>query len=165
MDMDNEIESIDNQSEEVVVAAAAAAASIVIGLIEQKADDEDCAGAHGEEDEEEEPKAKQRRRSYPRPTVSTWNRRGDSGYGSSKSCILRKVGLTRIAGRHGSSSLLFESPTRCSSASSRPWRLHFQLQHTTSPGRECIPVELKVRLVFMALSVRSIMACACRPVR
>ena len=40
MDMDNEIESIDNQSEEVVVAAAAAAASIMMGLIEQKADDE-----------------------------------------------------------------------------------------------------------------------------
>ena len=40
MDMDNETESIDNQSEEVVVAAAAAAASIMMGLIEQKADDE-----------------------------------------------------------------------------------------------------------------------------
>ena len=111
MDMDKEIESIDNQSEEAAVAAAAAAASIMMGLIEQEAEDEDCAGANGEEEEEEEqePKAKQRRRSYPRPTVSTWNRRGDSGYGSSKSCILRKVGLTRIAGRHGSSSLLFES--------------------------------------------------------
>ena len=32
-DMDNEIESIDNQSEEVAVAAAAAAASIMMGLI------------------------------------------------------------------------------------------------------------------------------------
>ena len=31
--MDNEIESIDNQSEEVAVAAAAAAASIMMGLI------------------------------------------------------------------------------------------------------------------------------------
>ena len=68
MDMDNEIESIDNQSEEVAVAAAAAAASIMMGLIEQEAEDDDCAGAHGEEEEEEEePKAKQRRRSNPRP--------------------------------------------------------------------------------------------------
>ena len=32
-------------------------------------------------------------------------------------------------------------------------------------GRERIPVESNVRLVFMALSVRCIMACACRPVR
>ena len=63
MDVDNEIESIDNQSEEAV-AAAAAAASIMMGLIEQEAEDEDCAGAHGEE-EEEEPKAKQRRRVLP----------------------------------------------------------------------------------------------------
>ena len=45
MDMDNEIESIDNQPEEVAVAAAAAAASIMMGLIEQEAE-EDCAGAH-----------------------------------------------------------------------------------------------------------------------
>ena len=50
MDMDNEIERIDNQSEEVAVAAAAAAASIMMGLIEQEAEDEDCGGAHGEED-------------------------------------------------------------------------------------------------------------------
>ena len=65
MDVDNEIESIDNQSEEVAVAAAAAAASIMIGLIEQETEDEDCAGAH---------KAKQRRRSYPRPKYmeSAW---------------------------------------------------------------------------------------------
>ena len=65
MDMDNEIESIDNQSEEVAVAAAAAAASIMMGLIEQEAEDEDCAGVH---------KAKQRRRSYPRPKYmeSAW---------------------------------------------------------------------------------------------
>ena len=72
--MDNEIESIDNQSEEVAVASAAAAASIMMGLIEQEAGDEDCAGVHGEEGEEEEPKAKQRRRSYPRPThmESAW---------------------------------------------------------------------------------------------
>ena len=63
--MVNEIESIDNQSEEVAVAAAAAAASIMIGLIEQETEDEDCAGAH---------KAKQRRRSYPRPKYmeSAW---------------------------------------------------------------------------------------------
>ena len=47
MDMDNEIESIDDQSEEVAVAAAAAA-SIMMGLIEQEAEDEDYAGAHGE---------------------------------------------------------------------------------------------------------------------
>ena len=47
MDTDNEIESIDNPSEEVAVAAAAAAASITMGLIEQEAEDEDCAGAHG----------------------------------------------------------------------------------------------------------------------
>ena len=76
MDMDNEIESIDNQSEEVAVAAAVAAASIMMGLIEQEAEDEDCAGAHGEEEEEEEqePKAKQRRRSFPRPKYmeSAW---------------------------------------------------------------------------------------------
>ena len=65
MDTDNEIESIDNPSEEVAVAAAAAAASIMMGLIEQEAEDEDCAGAH---------KAKQRRRSYPRPKYmeSAW---------------------------------------------------------------------------------------------
>ena len=54
VDMDNEIESIDNQSEEVAVAASAAAASIMMGLIEQEAEDEDCAGAHGEGEEEEE---------------------------------------------------------------------------------------------------------------
>ena len=76
MDMDNGIESIDNQSEEVDVAAAAATASIMMGLIEQEAEDEDCAGAHGDEEEEEEPKAKQRRRSYPRPKYmeSAWGR-------------------------------------------------------------------------------------------
>ena len=50
MNMDNEIESIDDQSEEVAVAAAAAAAAIMMGLIEQEAEDEDCAGAHGEEE-------------------------------------------------------------------------------------------------------------------
>ena len=82
---------------------------------------------------------RQSREGGPTRGLSTWNRRGDSGYGSSKSCILRKVGLTRIAGRHGSSSLLFESPTRCSSASSRPWRLHFQLQHTTSLAGSAFP--------------------------
>ena len=32
-------------------------------------------------------------------------------------------------------------------------------------GRECIPVELKVRLVVMALSVRCVMACTCRSIR
>ena len=64
MDVDNEIESIDNQSEEAV-AAAAAAASIMMGLIEQEAEDEDCPGAH---------KAKQSRRCYPRPKYmeSAW---------------------------------------------------------------------------------------------
>ena len=75
MDMENEIESIDNQSEEVAVAAAAAAASIMMGLMEQEAEDEDCAGAHGEEEEEEEEEeAKHRRRSYPRPKYmeSAW---------------------------------------------------------------------------------------------
>ena len=79
MDMDNETESIDNQSEEVAVAASAATTSIMTGLIEQEADDEDCAGTHGEEEEqeemdEEEAKARQRRRSYPRPHYmeSTW---------------------------------------------------------------------------------------------
>ena len=82
MDMDNEIESVDNQSELVAVAGAAAAAAIMMGLIEQEAEDEDCTGAH---------KAKQRRRSYPWPKYmeSAWGRRGDSGYGSSKSCIHR----------------------------------------------------------------------------
>ena len=39
------MESIDNQSEETVVAAAAAATSIMMGLIQQEdADEEDCAG-------------------------------------------------------------------------------------------------------------------------
>ena len=79
MDMDNEVERIDKQSEEVAVAAAAAAASLMMGLIEQEAEDEDCAGAHGEEEEEEEeqePKAKQRTRSCPRPKYieSAWGR-------------------------------------------------------------------------------------------
>ena len=46
--MDNEIGSIDNQSEEAAVAAAAAAASVMMGLIGQEAEDEDCAGANGE---------------------------------------------------------------------------------------------------------------------
>ena len=32
-------------------------------------------------------------------------------------------------------------------------------------GWECIPVELKVRLVVMALSVRCVMACTCRSIR
>ena len=139
MDMDNEIESIDNQSEEVAVAAAATAASIMIGLIEQEAEDEDCAGAHGEEEEEEEqePKAKQRRWSYPRPKYmeSAWRQwlrkleeLHSSEGGRDEDC--REARQFVVA---------FRVPTRCSSASSRPWRLHFQLQHTTSMAGSTFP--------------------------
>ena len=136
MDMDNEIESIDNQSEEVAVAAAATAASIMIGLIEQEAEDEDCAGAHGEE-EEEEPKAKQRRRSYPRPKYmesawGQWLRKLEELHAS-------KGGLDEDCREARQFVVAFRVPTRCSSASSRPWRLHFQLQHTTSMAGSTFP--------------------------
>ena len=163
--MDNEIESIDNQSEEVVVAAAAAAASIVIGLIEQKADDEDCAGAHGEEEEEQEqePKAKQRRRSYPRPKYM------ESAWGQ---------WLRKLEELHSSEGGLDEDCREARQfvvAFRVPYQMFLGIVEAVAPafpaaahdvaGRECIPVELKVRLVFLALSVRCMMACACRPVR
>ena len=133
MDMVDEIESIDNESEEVAVAAAAATASIMMGLIVQEAE----ALVHTERRRRRSPR--QSREGGPTRGISTWNRRGDRGYGSWKSCMLPKIGLTKIAGRYGSSSLLFESPTRCSSASSRTWRLHFQLQHTTSLAGSAFP--------------------------
>ena len=141
IDMDSEIESIDNQSEEVAVTAAAAAASIMMLAWLNKRLRMKIALVYTER------RRRRRRRRSPRqsgeggPTrgLITWNRRGDSGYGSSKGCMLRKVGLTRIAERHGNSSLLLESPTRCSSASSRPWRLLFQLQHTTSLAASAFP--------------------------
>ena len=140
MDMDEEIESIDNQSEEAAVAAAAAAASIMMGLIEQEAEDEDCACANGEEEEQEEeedPKAKQRRRSYPRPKYmesawGQWLRKLEELHAS-------EGGLNEDCREARQFVVAFESPTRCSSASSRPWRLHFQLQHTTSLAGSAFP--------------------------
>ena len=164
MDMDKEIESIDNQSEEAAVAAAAAAASIMMGLIEQEAEDEDCAGSNGEEEEEEqEPKAKQRRRSYPRPKYM------ESAWGQ---------WLRKLEELHSSEGGLDEDCREARQfvvAFRVPYPMFLGIVEAVAPafpaaahdvaGRECIPVELKVRLVFMALSVRCIMACACRPVR
>ena len=162
MDMDNEKESIDNQSEEVAVAAAAAAASIMRGLIEQEAEDEDCAGAHGEE-EEEEPKAKQRRPSYPRPKY----------VGSAWGQWLRK--LEELHASEGGLDEDYREARQFVVSFRVPYQMFIGIVEAVAPafpgaahdvaGRECIPVELKVRLVFLALSVRCRMACACRPVR
>ena len=164
MDMDNEIESIYSQSEEVAVAAAAAAGSIMMGLIEQEAEDEDCAGAHGEEEEEEEEtKAKQRRRSYPRPKYM------ESAWGQ----WLRK--LEQLHASEGGLDECYREARQFVVAFRVPYQMFVGIVEAVAPafpvaahyvaGRECIPVELKVRLVFMALSARCIMACACRPVR
>ena len=154
MDMDNEIESIDNQSEEAAVAAAAAAASIMMGLIEQEAEDEDCAGAH---------KAKQRRPSYPRPKYM------ESAWGQ---------WLRKLEELHASEGGLGEDCREARQfvvAFRVPYPMFLGIVEAVAPafpaaahdvaGRECIPVELKVRLVLLALSVRCMMACACRPVR
>ena len=159
--MDDEIESIDKQSEEVAVAAAAAAASLMMGLIEQEAEDEDCAGAHGEE-EEEEPKEKRARRSYPRPKYM------ESAWGQ----WLRKLGEL-----HASEGGLDEDCRQARQfvvAFRVPYQMFLGVVEAVMSafplaahdvGRERITVESNVRLVCMALSVRCIMACACRPVR
>ena len=163
MDMDNEIESIDNESEEVAVAAAAAAASIMMGLIEQEAEDEDCACANGEEEEQEEeedPKAKQRRRSYPRPkyTESSW------GQGLRK--LEELYALDDRLDEDGREARKFVVALRV------PYQMFIGIVETVTPafpaaahdvaGRECFPEVLIVRFVLVALSVRRIMACACR---
>ena len=155
MDMDNEIESIYSQSEEVAVAAAAAAGSIMMGLIEQEAEDEDCAGAHGEEEEEEEEeetKAKQRRRSYPRPKYM------ESAWGQ----WLRK--LEQLHASEGGLDECYREARQFVVAFRVPYQMFVGIVEAVAPafpaaahdvaGRECIPVELKVRLVLLALSVR-----------
>ena len=161
--MDEEIESIDNQSEEAAVAAAAAAASIMMGLIEQEAEDEDYVGAHGEEEEEEEPKAKQRRRSYPRRKYmesawGQWRRKREELHAS-------EGGLDEDRREARQFDVAFRVPYQMFLGIVVAVAPAFPAAAHEVAGRECIPVELKVRLVFMALSVRSIMACACRPVR
>ena len=161
--MDNEIESIDNQSEEVAVASAAAAASIMMGLIEQEAEDEDCAGAPCERGRRRSPR--QSREGGPTRGLSTWNRRGDSGYGSSKSCILRKVGLDEDCREARQFVVAFRVPYQMFLGIVEAVAPAFPAAAHDVAGRECIPVELKVRLALLALSVRCMMACACRPVR
>ena len=139
------MESIDNQSEETVVAAAAAATSIMMGLIQQEdADEEDCAGAHPEE--EEEPKAKQRRRSYTRPGYmkSVWGQ-----------------WLERVAELHASDDGLDEDCREARQfvvAFRVPYEMFRGIVEAVAPafpsathdvaGRECIPLELKVRLCW-----------------
>ena len=145
----------DSQSEEVAVAAAAAAASIMMGLIEQEAEDEDCAGAHGEEEEEQgEPKARQRRRSYPRPEYM------ESAWGQ---------WLRKLEELHASEGGLDEDCREARQfvvAFRVLYQMFLGIVEAVAPafsaathdvaGWECIPVELKVRLVVMALSVRCV---------
>ena len=136
------------------MAAAAAAASIMMGLIEQEAEDEDCAGAR---------KAKQRRRSYPRPKYM------ESAWGQ---------WLRKLEELHSSEGGLHEDCREARQfvvAFRVPYQMFLGIVEAVAPafpaaahdvaGRECLPVELNVRLVFVALSVRCIMVCACRPVR
>ena len=116
-----------------------------------------------EEEEEQEPKAKQRRRSYPRPKYM------ESAWGQ---------WLRKLEELHSSEGGLDEDCREARQfvvAFRVPCPMFLGIVEAVAPafpaaahdvaGRECIPVELKVRLVLLALSVRCMMSCACRSVR
>ena len=77
--------------------------------------------------------------------LSTWNRRGDSGYGSSKSCILRKVGLDEDC-REARQFVAFRVPYPMFLGIVEAVAPAFPAAAHDVAGRECIPVELNVRL-------------------
>lgn len=150
--MNREVESIDSNSEEVVVAAAAAAASIMLGLIQEEGED-DCAGTNGaDEEEEEEPKAKQIRRSYPRTGYmkSVWGQ--------------WLVRLEELRASEGGLDEDCREARQFVTAFRIPYEMFLGIVEAVSPafpaashdvaGRECIPVELKVRAVLVAHYVR-----------
>ena len=109
------------------------------------------------------PEEKQKRRSYPRPKYL------ESAWGQ----WLRK--LEELHASEGGFDEDCRGARQFVVAFRVPYQMFLGIVEAVAPaflaaaldvaGREFIPVELKVRLVLLALSVRCMMACACRPVR
>lgn len=112
-----------------------------------------------DEEEEEQPKAKLRRRSYPRPAYmeSVWGQ-----------------WLQKIEELHASEGGLDEDCREARqfvTAFRVPYEMFRSIVETVAPafpaatqdvaGRECIPVELKVCLVFVVFSFRCARECTC----